>query len=224
MKKNILTTLAVSAVLAGCSSLGGSGDASPMHNKDCPGDQAARAGYVGGAAGTITLNAGGELLHGPGWSEDDAFHECEGILPEPEPEPEPAPEPEPEIEPTPVTLNVPVKLDSQALFALNSAEIGNDGEAALDSLAAGIGELDVVRRIVVVGHTDSTGSEEYNQSLSEKRAQSVADYLRSKLGNVEIAAVGRGETKPVAGNDTALGRAKNRRVEVVVIGNKTETQ
>jgi len=78
--------------------------------------------------------------------------------------------------------------------------------------------------VVVVGHTDSTGTDAYNQDLSERRAKSVADYLTTKLVGLDIASVGRGETKPVASNDTALGRAKNRRVEVVVIGSKTEMQ
>ncbi|MEM7377337.1 MAG: hypothetical protein AAF460_07510, partial [Pseudomonadota bacterium] len=67
MQKNLLITLAASAVLAGCSSLGGgSGEASPMHNIDCPGGEGARDGYVGNPASNIYLNAGSEFLHGPG--------------------------------------------------------------------------------------------------------------------------------------------------------------
>ncbi len=223
MQIRILIPLAASVLLVGCSSLGGAGG-SGAGMIDCPPDADAADGYVGNPATKIVRNPGKELLHGPGWSADMAFHECEGVSMEKEAEAEPAPEPEPEVVPTPVEVNVPVKLDARALFQTDSADLGDSGRAALDSLAAGIEGLNQVRRVVVVGHTDSTGTDAYNQDLSERRAKSVADYLTTKLVGLDIASVGRGETKPVASNDTALGRAKNRRVEVVVIGSKTEMQ
>ena len=72
--------------------------------------------------------------------------------------------------------------------------------------------------IVVEGHTDNTGTENYNQWLSEKRAQSVADFLiASGVGSVRIQILGYGELRPVATNDTAEGRQQNRRVEIHIV-------
>jgi outer membrane protein OmpA-like peptidoglycan-associated protein len=67
----------------------------------------------------------------------------------------------------------------------------------------------------VAGHTDNTGSDQYNQALSERRAQSVAQYLESHGVNAQrVMTVGAGETHPIASNDTAEGRQANRRVEL----------
>ncbi|MCB1832791.1 MAG: OmpA family protein, partial [Geminicoccaceae bacterium] len=67
----------------------------------------------------------------------------------------------------------------------------------------------------VQGHTDSTGATDYNQGLSERRAQSVLDYLTGKGVEAErLTAVGFGENRPIASNDTEEGRAQNRRVEI----------
>jgi len=71
--------------------------------------------------------------------------------------------------------------------------------------------------IDIAGHTDSTGSEQYNQQLSERRANTVAQYLRSKgVLDTRIATVGYGESRPIASNDTPEGRALNRRVELTL--------
>ena len=72
--------------------------------------------------------------------------------------------------------------------------------------------------VEVAGHTDSMGSEAYNQGLSERRAQSVQDYLVSKGVKAQrLTAKGYGESMPVASNDTDAGRAENRRVELIVL-------
>lgn len=68
--------------------------------------------------------------------------------------------------------------------------------------------------VQVIGHTDSTGPEAYNQGLSERRAQAVIDYLRSIGSTVNMEAIGKGESEPVADNSTKEGRAMNRRVVV----------
>jgi outer membrane protein OmpA-like peptidoglycan-associated protein len=74
-------------------------------------------------------------------------------------------------------------------------------------------------KVEVEGHTDSVGGEEYNQKLSENRAQAVLDYLvQQGVDRSSIAARGLGETSPVAANDTPAGRLQNRRVELVVSG------
>ena len=72
--------------------------------------------------------------------------------------------------------------------------------------------------IDVYGHTDSTGSDAYNQTLSERRARSVADYLAGHgVQTARIGTRGYGETQPIASNDTDAGRAANRRVEVKIV-------
>ena len=99
------------------------------------------------------------------------------------------------------------------LFALDSADLLKDAVITLDALSAAVracGRL----RVVIEGHTDSTGLVNYNQWLSERRAENVANYLISagvKAGNVQF--IGYGELRPVASNANRAGRAKNRRIE-----------
>ncbi|ROU00266.1 OmpA family protein [Histidinibacterium lentulum] len=107
-------------------------------------------------------------------------------------------------------------LDGAVLFAVDSTELRAEALAALDDLAEEIAaaRLDAFR---VVGHTDSAGSDEYNNALSQARALAVRDYLSGLpvLSGVTIRAEGRGETEPVADNGTDDGRALNRRVEII---------
>ena len=73
------------------------------------------------------------------------------------------------------------------------------------------------RTVVIEGYTDNVGSEDYNQGLSERRADSVKAYLAGQgIGAIRLSALGRGESDPVAGNDSAAGRQQNRRVEVII--------
>lgn len=75
--------------------------------------------------------------------------------------------------------------------------------------------------ILIVGHTDATGSDNYNQSLSERRAQSAQLFLvREGVSNSRLRATGRGETEPIASNDTENGQAQNRRVEIAIYANE----
>lgn len=111
-----------------------------------------------------------------------------------------------------VVLNMP----SHVTFATDSAQISPAFQSTLDQVASTISEY-ADTRVQIAGHTDSTGSESYNQQLSERRAQAVANYLigRGVAGN-RISTVGYGETKPVASNETVEGRQQNRRVEIVL--------
>lgn len=115
-----------------------------------------------------------------------------------------------------------IRFDSQLLFEVDSADLKAGAGDALDEavrVLAGTG-----RAIEVNGHTDATGSDEYNQELSLARAQSVADALRQRGLDLEIAVNGFGESQPIApdyddeGNDNEEGQALNRRVEVVIQG------
>ena len=145
--------------------------------------------------------------------------------PPPPPEPKPrAPEPEkpkpaPE-KPKPVAEKVTFAAD--VLFDFDKAVIKPEGKSKLDDIsnkAKGV-NLEVV---IAIGHADSIGSDAYNQRLSVRRAESVKAYLVSKgIEGNRVYTEGKGEKQPVAENKTADGRAKNRRVEIEVIGTRKQ--
>jgi OOP family OmpA-OmpF porin len=109
-----------------------------------------------------------------------------------------------------------IVLAGDVTFAYNKSELTPQAMTALDELVNQI-EVNFVKNIEIVGHTDSAGSEEYNQNLSEKRADSVASYLEMKgIPYDKIQKWGEGESNPIAPNDTKVGRAKNRRVELTI--------
>lgn len=100
----------------------------------------------------------------------------------------------------------------QLTFKLNSAELTDEDKKILDEVAANLTSLKFISG-TVVGHTDSSGSEAYNQGLSERRAQAAASYLETKgIGAGRLKVSGAGESEPIADNKTAEGRAQNRRV------------
>jgi outer membrane protein OmpA-like peptidoglycan-associated protein len=99
-------------------------------------------------------------------------------------------------------------------FDTNSSELRSDFMDTLGSVAKVVQEYENTL-VTIEGHTDSTGSDSYNQLLSERRAASVAEVLLSQgVAFERIAAVGFGEMRPIADNSTATGRASNRRVEI----------
>jgi outer membrane protein OmpA-like peptidoglycan-associated protein len=100
----------------------------------------------------------------------------------------------------------------QLQFKVDSAELTDEDKAILDEVAGTLTRLKFVSG-TVVGHTDSTGSDAYNQSLSERRAQTVANYLADKgIGGGRLQVKGVGESESIADNATKEGRAQNRRV------------
>jgi outer membrane protein OmpA-like peptidoglycan-associated protein len=112
-----------------------------------------------------------------------------------------------------ITLNMPGSIT----FATNSADVNASFYDVLNSVGKVFSEFD--KTIVeVAGHTDSTGTDSYNQALSERRAGSVAAYLRSrKISGDRMITVGMGEARPIADNTTEAGRQLNRRVEITVV-------
>ncbi|MEO8407483.1 MAG: OmpA family protein [Oxalobacteraceae bacterium] len=123
--------------------------------------------------------------------------------------------------PEPVPVSEKVTFAAEALFDFDKSTVKREGKAALDDL---LGKLQGMNTevVITVGHTDSIGSDAYNQKLSIRRAEAVKAYLVSK--GVEASRVyteGKGKTQPVADNKTAEGRAKNRRVTVEVVGSHT---
>lgn len=111
---------------------------------------------------------------------------------------------------------VVIQLPGAILFDFDSSTIRPDAARALNDVAEVI-KAYAQRPVRIDGHTDSIASDDYNQSLSKRRAQSVMDWLASHgIERTRITSQGFGETKPVASNDDAAGRQRNRRVEVVI--------
>ena len=145
--------------------------------------------------------------------------------PAPPPEPKPrAPEPEkpkpaPE-KPKPVAEKVTFAAD--VLFDFDKAVIKPEGKSKLDDISNKVKGVNL-EVVIAIGHADSIGSDAYNQRLSVRRAESVKAYLVSRgIEANRVYTEGKGEKQPVADNKTKDGRAKNRRVEIEVIGTRKQ--
>lgn len=109
-----------------------------------------------------------------------------------------------------------VHFENDVLFGVDSSAVDSDGRMALEDVAGVLGEYPKTA-VIVQGHTDATGSEEHNQSLSERRASSVRNYLVNLgVDPDRLATMGFGETSPVASNDDESGRQQNRRVDILL--------
>jgi outer membrane protein OmpA-like peptidoglycan-associated protein len=118
-----------------------------------------------------------------------------------------------------ITLNMP----GNVTFAVDSADVSASFYPVLDSVALVLDRYNKTF-IEVAGHTDSTGSESYNQALSERRSSSVVAYLASRdVHSDRFISVGAGELRPIANNDNAAGRSLNRRVEITIVPLQTES-
>ncbi|WP_332879697.1 OmpA family protein [Massilia sp. S19_KUP03_FR1] len=132
------------------------------------------------------------------------------------PAPMPAPAPQPTSE--------KVSFAAEALFDFDKAVVKPDGKAALDEMMAKLQGMNT-EVMIAVGHTDSVGSDAYNAKLSLRRADAVKAYLVSKgLDPARLYTEGKGEAQPIADNATAEGRAKNRRVNIEIVGTRTVSQ
>ena len=159
------------------------------------------------------------------WTPATAAPGCDGALEAPKaaaPAPAaaaPAPAPAPSPAPAPVAAQK-VTYAADAFFDFDKSVLKPEGRAKLDDLVSKIQGINL-EVIIAVGHTDSVGSDAYNQRLSVRRAEAVKAYLVSKgIERNRIYTEGKGEKQPVADNRTAEGRAKNRRVEVEVVGTR----
>lgn len=171
-----------------------------------------------GSSAQVWKNSDGLCWRDSSWTPATAAAGCDGALQKEVPA-APAVEPTPAPAPAVVPV-VPTKetYSADAFFDFDKAVLKPAGKAKLDELAARVQHINL-EVIVAVGHTDSTGPAAYNQKLSERRAASVKAYLVSKGINAKrIYTEGKGETQPVASNKTRAGRAKNRRVEIEVVG------
>ena len=111
---------------------------------------------------------------------------------------------------------------ADAFFDFDKAVLKPEGKAKLDDLVSKVKGINL-EVIIAVGHTDSIGTDAYNQKLSVRRAEAVKAYLVSKgIEKNRVYTEGKGEKQPVADNKTKEGKAKNRRVEIEVVGTRTK--
>jgi OOP family OmpA-OmpF porin len=198
-----------------CAAIGGligaAGGATYGTNHDKGHDIDSGIGYgvaIGAATGTVAYFLCKAM--GVGEAAPEPVAETRAV----EPAPEPAPAP-PAEEPAPAPQSQRIVLRG-VQFDLDKADVRADASVILDEAANQLSQVPGTR-VSVEGHTDSSGSDAYNQSLSERRASSVRDYLAGKgVENGRLSTAGYGESQPVADNATAEGRALNRRVELKV--------
>ena len=159
------------------------------------------------------------------WTPATAAKGCDGALVVAAPAPAPvivapapvAPPPPPPPAPPAATK---VTYAADAFFDFDKAVLKPEGKAKLDDLVGKVKDINL-EVIIAVGHTDAVGADAYNQKLSVNRAEAVKAYLVSKgIEKNRVYTEGKGEKQPVADNKTSEGRAKNRRVEIEVVGTR----
>ena len=190
------------------------------------------------AAGAQTVdnwkNGSGELVWKNGtnelcwrdasWTPATAAEGCDGALVKAAEAPAPAAapaaaKPAPAPAPAPVASSK-VTYAADAFFDFDKAVLKPEGKAKLDDLVSKVKDINL-EVIIAVGHTDSIGTDAYNQKLSVRRAEAVKAYLVSKgIEKNRVYTEGKGKKQPVADNKTKEGRAKNRRVEIEVVGTR----
>ena len=220
MQKRFLTVALSTAFASGCGTL------AKEATTPLPDDIQSNGGHLSDSFGHVVQSGSGGCVYNGTWSDEDAINVCEGIEEEvaekatpPAPviaaEAEKTPEPaQPEVEKAPIVETV--VLNSRALFSSDADALSAKGDKAMQKLIAKLGDFTKIEKVEIIGHTDATGSDTYNKSLSERRANSIAAYLTGAYEDADISTMGMGESTPVASNATAEGRQQNRRVEIRV--------
>ncbi len=173
------------------------------------------------ASGDVWKNSTGLCWRDANWTPATAVKDCDGavaapaVAAPPAPRAAPAPAPAPQA---PAASKVTYAADT--FFDFDKSVLKPAGKAKLDDLVGKVKGINL-EVIIAVGHTDSVGNDAYNQKLSVRRAESVKAYLVTKgIEKNRIYTEGKGEKQPVADNKTKEGRAKNRRVEIEVVGTR----
>jgi OmpA-OmpF porin, OOP family len=241
MTKRFNPTLRLSAVAIAASLAAFAGSAGAQTGS---GGTPGIPGYVTSSDGRVALGGFGQCVRSGMWEPANSVDPCDRIaraeVPAPPPvaaapavQPAPPPAPAPLVVAPPRPVIQKLTLSADVLFDFNKAELKDSGKARLDQLAAEIKDADV-DEIIAVGHADRIASEDYNQKLSEARAQAVRDYLGQKVANANrVTAQGKGESTPVTGDDCKKmgpesgGNRKlvaclqpDRRVEIEVLGSR----
>ena len=188
------------------------------------------------SSGEVWKNSAGQCWRNSAWTPATAAQGCDGAL-APAPAPAPAAAPAPAPAPAPVAAApapapapaapapapaaaTKVTYAADAFFDFDKAVLKPEGKAKLDDLVGKIKAINL-EVIIAVGHTDSVGADAYNQKLSVRRSEAVKAYLVTKgIEKNRVYTEGKGEKQPVADNKTPEGRAKNRRVEIEVVGTR----
>jgi OmpA-OmpF porin, OOP family len=140
--------------------------------------------------------------------------------PPPPPPPKPAPAPAAKPKPAPKPVAEKVTFAADVTFDFDKASLKPEGRAKLDDLANKVKSINL-EVVIAIGHADEIGSHAYNDKLSVRRAEAVKAYLVSKgVETNRVYTEGKGKRQPIASNKTKEGRAKNRRVEIEVIGTR----
>ncbi|PAU58901.1 OmpA family protein [Pseudomonas sp. PICF141] len=230
LTRTVLPVLLLGSLLTGCATR--SDGTAPLNQRTWP-ICSVMGGLVGGGLGAIESSAwaaggaalgiltGGLICYAQDGDEDDdgVFDRRDRCPDTPADTPVehhgcPLPQYPASVKPVEPPVSEVITLNGNVLFAYNQSELMPQARSELDSLMAKLQNADVAS-IKVIGHTDSQGSDAYNQKLSERRASSVAAYLLSQgVAPNKLTSEGRGESQPVADNDTEEGRAQNRRVEL----------
>jgi OOP family OmpA-OmpF porin len=186
--------------------------------------------WVNGTGELVWKNGTNELCwRDANWTPATAAKGCDGALvaqaPAPAPVSAPAPAAPAAAAPAPAPAPQPpaatkVTYAADAFFDFDKSVLKPEGKAKLDDLVGKVKDINL-EVIIAVGHTDSVGTDAYNQRLSVRRSEAVKAYLVSKgIEKNRVYTEGKGEKQPVADNKTAEGRAKNRRVEIEVVGTR----
>jgi len=191
-----------------------------------------KEGYWTQGGGPVWKNTVNQCWRAGYWTPAMAIAECDpDLMPKPAAKPMVTPPPppvkpamkpaaKPAAKPKPKPVVEKVTLAADVLFDFDKAVLKTEGKNKLDDLAGKVKAINL-EVVIAIGHTDSIGSDAYNQKLSVRRAESVKAYLVSKgVEPNRIYTEGKGEKQPVASNKTKDGRQKNRRVEIEVIGTR----